>query len=502
MQVKTLFLSTVLATHLFAVSGEINEDKTDYKAPRLAGDSLAIKPLQKIEDKEVNSFLDVFSQGKVKGLLRYSAQHRGSNYNSIERSGTSEDTQGYSAFGGYLGFETAKIYNISAGVTFYTAQKIFNNDFFDGTLGGLAEDTNGNAESYTALGEAFIKYQDKEHDLRVGRREMPNYRFISLSNIRFSPITHQGITYENKMLNDFNFALAYIDKQKNRNAEDFIGMVRAARVKETSKGRQIIRGDYNTNDYANNEYSGSKKAMYMLGTSFKKNNFSVEAWDYYVEDFVNTIYLYSDYNFNINKGLSLTFAGQYAKQDNVGSHVAGNVDSYFYGLKAQAAWKSGTTLFASYNQVDYNENSYDGGTIFVRWGTPQMFNSFQVQDSELAGTKSYGIGLQFELGHMGLIPNTVIRFRHGYYDMPDAISDYFASQDRSETTFDLRYSFTKNDGFGIFTEMKGLSVQFRIAYDNFKTNYDFVQYKQEHNFDFERVTDDFVDTRLYIDYMF
>jgi hypothetical protein len=271
----------------------------------------------------------------------------------------------------------------------------------------------------------------------------------------------------------------------------------------TQGGRKIIRGDYNPNHYdPNGEYIGEKKAMYMLGSTLKKETFTLEAWDYYVEDFINTLYLYGDYKYHLNKDLALSLAGQYAKQDNIGDHVAGDVDSWFYGLKAQIAWESGTTLFFSHNQVAYNENSYDGGTIFVRWGTPQMFNSFQVQDSELAGTKSYGVGVQFELGHLGLVPNTVIRFRHAYYNMPDDISDYFAAQDRSETTFDLRYSFSKNDGFGIFSEMQGLSIQFRIAYNDFETDYNFQEYQDEHGFSFEKVTKDFVDTRLYIDYMF
>jgi hypothetical protein len=499
---KSILLSVILSNLLVAQTLQTNEDATEYKAPRLAGDSLAIKPLTKIKDTEATSAKDIFSKGNIKGLLRYSTQLRDTSYDPVDRNAPAipNSTQGYSAFGGYLGYETATFYNISAGATFYTAQPLFNNDFFDGTLGGLADGSQG----YTALGEAFVKFKTKEHDARIGRREMPDYRFISLSNIRFSPITHQGATYENKMLKDTKFVFAYIDSQKNRNAEDFTGMVRAARVKEQSGNRQIIRGDYNPADFNNpdGEYQGKEKAMYMLGTTLNKDSFSLELWDYYVEDFVNTIYLYGDYNYRINKNLSLSLAGQYAKQDNVGDHVSGNIDSWFYGVKAQLAWKSGTTLFLSHNQVAYNENSYDGGTIFVRWGTPQMFNSFQVQDSELAGTQSYGVGAQFELGHMGIIPNTVIRFRHAYYNMPDKLWDYFAAQDRSETTFDLRYSFTKNDGFGIFTQMKGLSVQFRIAYNDFNTDYNFEQYTQEHGFSFEKVTKDFIDSRLYVDYLF
>ncbi|EDZ62769.1 putative outer membrane porin [Sulfurimonas gotlandica GD1] len=492
-----ILLSCLLSINALASNDKnINSDDTQYEAPRLAGDSLAIKPLVKSVSQQTVSLSDMFKNGNFKGLIRYSAQHRDTNYRSRESSAITNSVQQYSAIGGYLGYETAKFNNISLGATFYTAQKIGNNPDDRLGLGGLNED-GGTANSYAVLGEAYIKYRTEEHYLHYGRREMPDYRFVSLSNIRFSPYTHEGTTYENTMYDGLKLNLGYINSQKARNAEDFQDMVRSARVNESS-----IRGSYNPSNYTSGSYSGANKSMAMIGLALNKNGLSMEVWDYYVSDFVNTLYLYGDYNFKISKEFTLTTAAQYAKQQDVGNHVAGNIDTSFYGLKIQGAFKNGITLFGAYNNVAYNEKSYDGGTIFVRWGTPQMFNSFQVQDSEIAGTKSIGVGAQFELGRLGLIDNTVIRFRYANYDMPDSVNDRDAAQDRSEATFDFRYSFTKNDGFGIFTEMKGLSIQFRIAYDDFKTDYDYAAYIAKHGVSFSKVTDDFVDTRLYIDYMF
>ena len=497
--IKKTILSTLLLSLTLLASQNVNKDGSEYKAPRLAGDSLAIKPLKKLtKDKSVNSIEDFFSKGEIKGLIRYSTQHRDTDYHSTQSgiSPQSNSIQQYSALGGYLGYETAKYNNISLGATFYTAQDIGPNPDDRLGLGGLNED-GGTASSYTVLGEAYIKYKVSEHDIRVGRREMPDYRFVSLSNIRVSPYTHEGATYENSVLDGVKVKLGYITKQKGRNSEDFVGMVKAARVNEGN-----IRGNYNTSDFTAGSYRGQNKSMSMIGLSYKQNALSLELWNYYVEDFVNTLYLYGDYNYKINKEFTLSTAFQYAKQDNIGEHIAGDIDTSFYGIKIQGAFKNGITLFGAYNDVEYNENSYDGGTLFVRWGTPQMFNSFQVQDSELAGTKSLGAGAQFELGRMGLIPNTVIRFRYGVYDMPDSINDRDAAQDRSEATFDLRYSFNKNDGFGIFTQMKGLSVQFRVAYNDYKTDYDYDAYKLKYGYSFADVTDDFIDTRLYLEYLF
>ncbi len=291
-------------------------------------------------------------------------------------------------------------------------------------------------------------------------------------------------------------------KMKERNETRFIDMARGARLTEYNSGKLLIRGDYNPDDFADNAYIGDNREMAMLGLTYGKKAFSLEAWGYHVNDFVNTLYLVGQYNIDpADKDFHYTLAVQYTLQQDVGSHIGGNIDTWHYGLSLRA-YTGGFSFFGNYNEVAYNENSYDGGTIFVRWGTPQMFNSFQVQDSELAGTKSVGVGLQYDFGRNGLIPGVVMRWRYGSYNMPDDLIMTDARQDRSEATFDLRYSFTRTSGFGIFTEMKGLSLQFRIAYNNYRTDYNFEAYKKIHGYDFNSVTRDFIDARLYLDYFF
>jgi len=486
--------------------------KTEQETTVLAGDSLAVDmDAGKNQTFSVSSLSDAFTQGKLKGLLRYSGQHRDSSLYLIDQdsSPTGNDIKAYSAIGGYLGYETAPLFYTSIGATFYTSNPLGSNPADREGLGGLKETPEGQ-KSYNVLGEAYIQVEKDDNLVKVGRQELPDYRFISLSNIRMTPFTHEAAIYENTMMDGLKLNLAYVTKQKDRNAEEFKGMVRSARVKigcvENSAGecvRTNVRGDYDPTDFdPGGNYSGPEKKMPLVGIVYSGGNWRTEGWDYYVNDFINTLYLYGQYSYPVTEAWKLTFAGQYAKQQDVGAHVAGSVDTWFYGLKAQTSTK-GMLFFLNYNEVSYNEGSYDGGTLFVRWGTPQMFNSFQVQDSELAGTKSIGVGAQFDLGALGILDSTVIRFRYGYYDMPDDLWMLDARQDRSEATFDLRYSFTKTEGFGIFTQMDGLSIQFRIAYDDYRTDYDFASYEKLHGFDsLNKVTDDFVDARLYIDYIF
>jgi len=488
----------------------------------ISGSALTVAAGNESRDgsQEVNSLSEAVTRGMVKGLLRYNVQYRDNNLHEIQDSATpgldikTEKKQQYSAIGGYLGYETAPWFHTSIGATVYTGVPLGDNPDDRKGLGGLYE-ADGGQDAYVSPGEAYIRYQVDKHRIVVGRQEMPDYRFVSLSNVRVSPFTHEGASYENTSLAGFTFILAYISRQKDRNAFDFEDMVRAARVKTgcgavdangdciADGSRNLIRGDFDPDNFDSfGDYSGSNKAMPVAAVNYAKDGLSLEGWDYYADDFVNTLYLYGQCKFKPkDSDLALTVAGQYANQQDVGGHVGGNVDTWFYGLKFQANYE-GMTFFTAYSQVSYNENSYDGGTLFVRWGTPQMFNSFQVQDSELAGTKSVGVGLQYDFGLKGIIPGVLMRVRYADYNLPDSISQVDARQDRTETTFDARYSIEKTTGFGLFNEIDGFSVLFRVAYNNYRTDYDFAAYQALHGYEFESVTDDFMDYRLYLDYKF
>jgi len=470
-----------------------------------ATSTIAQQENETLQPAASSNFFDAFANGQVKAMFRYSGQYRDSNLHLLQDSSepdvSDEKIQQYSAIGGFVGYETAPWFHITVGGTIYAAAPFGSNPDDRRGLGGLYEE-DGGQDAYAALGEMFIKFQNKDHLLKVGRQEMPDYRMVSLSNIRFSPITHSGAIYENRVFDDLGINFAYIRKMKERNATEFIDMAKGARLKAFSNGKQLIRGDYNAGDYDDTGYIGDEKEMMMLGVTYKREKFSLEGWNYYINDFINSVYLVGQYNIDPKASdFHFTLAAQYTLQQDVGSHIAGKVDTWHYGFSVRG-YRGALSFFANYNELSHNENSYDGGTLFLRWGTPQMFNSFQVQDSELAGTKSVGVGLQYDFGRSGLLPGVVMRWRYGDYDLPDKLSFTDARQDRSEATFDLRYSFRQTSGFGIFTEMQGLSLQFRLAYNNYRTDYDFEAYREIHGYDFQSVTKDFFDARLYLDYHF
>lgn len=122
-------------------------------------------------------------------------------------------------------------------------------------------------------------------------------------------------------------------------------MVKAARVKTgcgavdasgdciAAGDKNLSRGAYNPADFdSSGNYSGADKAMPMAAVTYSGEGLSLEAWNYYANNFVNTLYLYGQYNFKpADCDLTLTAAGQYANQQDVDGHVAGDVDTWFTG---------------------------------------------------------------------------------------------------------------------------------------------------------------------------
>jgi len=476
-------------------------DESDYPEDDI---SVQIEPIVKVDQEQQDSLANALMQGSFKGLLRYNGEYRDSNLHVPQDSSTPNISrtkkQQYSTIGGYIGYETAPWHHTSIGATVYTSNPIGNNPDDRSGLGGLYE-ADGGQDDYTVIGEAYIQYQKNQHRIKIGRQEM-NYRDVSTSDVRMTPRTHQAIIYENTVVDNLQLNLAYIDKMKDRNAKHFKDMATSSRIKtgcgslDCVGDKLLLRGDYDPNDYGpTGQYVGDNKQMLMLGAIYSKGNLNVEVWDYYAQDLLNSLYLYSQYNLNEpDAETAYSVAAQYGNQQDVGDHIAGNIDTWYYGVKLVAKKSSGLGFFTSYNQVDYNEDSYDGGSIFIPWGGAQMFNSFQVQDSELAGTKSYGVGVEYDFDHDGFWSGGYVRMRYGVYDMPDNLDDKDARQDRSEMTFDVVYKF---DG-----SLDGLKMRLRYARNDYDTDYDFDTYQTNHGYEINSVTDDFNDVRLYVDYAF
>lgn len=387
--------------------------------------------------------------------------------------------------GGYFGFESGTLYHFTVGATLYTSQPIFHNPANEGGLQLLKD----NQDGYSVLGEAFLKWEYDQTIVKVGRQLLSDYGFLSDFDIRMTPYTYEAAILENRDLENITLRTAYVRGVKTFVSTTYVDFVNASKVlvREETVGRNPIRGDYNPAYYSNGNYIGPKKDLYLVSAVYQDKNFNLEFWDYYSDDFVNFVYVTGSYIFQTG-GVVNNLGAQLVKQDDVGAHVAGSIDTYLYGIKLTSTYDNLTFTY-TFNNTKYDENSLDGGSIIDMWGGSMVYNSLMYNGSDQGGTTSNAASLQYSYIPYGLS----ILLGAGKFDLPNKITDIFADQDNVEYNIIVDYTPKWN---------KKLQFAIKAAYVDFDTNYNFRAYEDLHGFDMLHAYDDILDLRFIVNYTF
>jgi len=430
-----------------------------------------------------------FEETTVKAQLRYYTLHRSYNELIEDPNGTFNVEHKYqkmsNAVGGYFGFESGLFYHFSVGATVYTSQPIFHNPFDEGGLQLLKDDQDG----YTVLGEAFVKWEYEQSIVKVGRQLLSDYGFLSDNDIRMTPYTYEAAILENRDLENIVLRGAYVHGVKTFVSTSYVDFVNASKVlvKDETVGRNPLRGDYNPAHYDEGNYIGPRKDLYLASAVYKNNKINFEFWNYYSSDFVNFIYATGSYDFQIGD-ISNNLAAQLIKQDDVGAHVAGSIDTYVYGAMLTTVYDHFTFIYA-FNKTKYDENSLDGGTIIDMWGANILYSGLMYNGSDQGGTTSNAISIKYDFSSYGL----TMQLFAGKFDLPNKLTDIFADQDNSEYDLIVKYTPRWN---------KKLQFKIEAAYIDFETDYNFRAYEDLHGFDMLHAYDDILDLRFIVNYTF
>ncbi len=434
---------------------------------------------------------EAISETTTKAQIRYYSIQRDYDELVKENDGVLDMHHNYqktsNAVGGYFGFESGLYYNFSAGATFYTSQPVFYNPLNEGGLQLLEDDQSG----YSVMGEAFLGWEYDQTKIKIGRQLLSDYLFLSDMDIRMTPYTYEAAIMENRDLENITLRIAGVSGVKRLVDTTFIDFVNATDdlFREQTVERDSIRGDYNPAYYdANRDYIGPKKNLFLASMVYRDKQFDIEFWDYYCEDFVNFIYTTGSYMFEA-QNLINTIGVQWVKQDNVGEHIAGNINTYAYGLMLQSIYENQIRLEYAFNKVKYDENSLDGGTIIDTWGNNLLYNSLVYNGSDQAGTISNSLTIEYDfISHDASIQLTFARF-----DLPNKITDIFADQDNNEYDLILKYTPNRN---------KKIQFKLEAIYVDFDKNYDFNAYEELHGFDILHMYDNIMDLRFVVNYTF
>ncbi len=365
------------------------------------------------------------------------------------------------AIGGYIGFETESYYGLSAGITGYTSQPIFNNPQDKGGLSLLKD----NQEGYSVLGESFVKYQYNNTFIKAGRQLLSEYGFLSDKDIRMTPYTYEGVVIENRDFENIVLRIGDIFKVKPINSTKFTNFIAASgeTLKYKNSNRKTIIGYYNPNNFnSQGDYIGPNQDLYLVSIVFDNTKMHFEAWNYYCENFVNSVYTTISYTDSIGD-FTNSIGIQGVKQDSVGDHVVGKIDTYALGLELQSSYENFSLKYAL-NKMKYNEHSYNGGELIINWGNNRLYNSLYYNDSQEAGTISNSLTATYNF----LKLDTTILFTGSKFDFPNRFDEHFGTQDNNEYDFVLNYKphFYKQ-----------LSVELVLIYVNFNDKYNFIAYE-------------------------
>ncbi|MFK5938216.1 MAG: OprD family outer membrane porin [Sulfurimonas sp.] len=332
--------------------------------------SLLILSTALLANSEVNNFSEVFSEAKVSGEIKYYYIQT-----DKEHANTADTSAKTNSIGGELSFDTASLYGVSAGVTFMTTNPFLLNDNpakVDTSLIGKDNGVRGGdaTDGFSVLGEAYLAYHYADFDFTLGRKAMKT-PLVHSKYVRMMPSTVEGLFGSYSLNEKSNIEVAYLSRFKQRTSDEFIDIIEHA-LGANTKAVTGSNGGY----------------VAMLGLNYAQDKISIKAYDYYADDFINSLYLDTSYKTKLSD-TQVSFAGQYIHQRSIGNAdtnlaQAGSltggkkINVNAFGFKASARLSDAKIILA-YSKVLKDDAKHD--SVILPWdGTPLFANSITSND--------------------------------------------------------------------------------------------------------------------------
>ena len=347
---------------------------------------------------EVTTLTEVFSEAKTSGNVKYYFIQTDKN-----KANAADTSANANTIGGQLSFDTASFYGVSGGITFMTTNPFLlrsNDSKVDSSIIGrdngvralatgstVTQANQIKTEGFSVLGEAYLAYNYKGFGALIGR-EVIKTPLIDAKEVRLLPSAVEGGSLRYKLGKTTKFDLSYYSGFKQRTSDEFINITRHALGNKTETITGSSRG-----------YVG------VVSVEHKTDNFSLKAYDYYADDFINSLYLDGSYKFKTSS-LAFSLAAQYINQTSIGhadnylgdntSVAGGSISSNAMGLKGSMKVSSAKFVLA-YSKVFRNSGKHD--SLVLPWdGTPLFTNMITSNDLFIS---NYGQALASDSVYIG-----------------------------------------------------------------------------------------------------
>ncbi|MEA1916934.1 MAG: OprD family outer membrane porin [Campylobacterota bacterium] len=377
----------------------------------------------------------MFTDGKVSGQIREFSIIRTYSYSDVAKD---DFTRKANAIGGHLKYETADFKALSLGAAFYTTNGFLlqspKDDYRDVDPTLLGKDN----DSYTMLGEAYLKFKYENTSFKGGRQKIDT-PLAGSDDTRMIPNLFEAYLLSNSDIDGLNLTLGHITKF----AQGTFGRVYNGGILSATSGYSLVDsrnqvGDFeNMGTYAVGESTAGVSVV--SGTYSGIKNLKVQLWDYYAYDILNAVYAQADFSWSclLSSEIKPFVSAQAIKEDEVGKRYLGELSGFYWAGKIGAKIEN-FKAYIAYSQTTSNSatNSAAKNAIITPWGgSPTFTQGMVIRHSTLAGTKATKTLASYNFKRFGADLSTTLY--HIDFDM--AANNGYTFADASENGFDIIY---------------------------------------------------------------
>jgi len=294
--------------------------------------------------------------------------------------------------------------------------------------------------SFAILQEAYITYENSEHKILIGRKELIT-PMVDTDDWYMLANSFELAYYANNSIENILIGGGYFYKMSGvwdsgANGTEFHSMSDASFVSDEDKNNAdnagIFTGTFQYDD---------------------KKHHNLQVWEYYASDLYNTFFAQYDYTnkmdfFSYDLGAQFINFKEVGKlKDNSTQDNGRIIDYSIYSVRFDGEFNNGfdfATGLAKFTNGQGQNSTLGAWGGYPYFANGMIFHFFEA--GSLQNASSYKAEIGYNLSKIG-IKNSWIGYRYTYFDLDSNYSKSSTGQDQSSMKLNgLKYSYSSNNG--------------------------------------------------------
>ena len=447
------------------------------------GDIAPVEPVFAVQKAQVDNG-EVFGQFRTFYVDRTYAGSFVNNRNAL-------------ATGGYIGYKSPDFNGLTAVVAVYGTYgfEIHDLSIEDDLVNNWASydptHTGRDGENYAFIGQAYLNYKFDNTNIKVGRQRLDT-PLMGADDTRILPNLFEAAVLSNTDIGDTTLILAHVTRETAGTFSNIydngwgLGFASGYGAGTTyAQSGDFVNMGTMALGYEDFKYGDENVAIdnstdgVTVGAVIYKGieGLTLQAWDYYAHNILNTMYLQADYGWNCRmyENIKMSVSAQHIGQSDVGGSLAGNVDSDYWGVKLGAS-SGALSTYIAYSQTGESDGTTSGGIITPWGGMPAFTQGMVTRHQFFSDTDTWKVVGACNLNEL-LGADVKASVYYTKFDIGQSNSyDYGTAWIASESGWDIQYNVDS---------VEGLNLRARANYPrDFKDGLDWDEYRLIVNYSF------------------